>query len=119
MSLNSSIMPKLDYQMSRIWIEVASPSQLGQKFDENFLCSKHILKVYSIEEPSRKKKFIFIPDPILPVWLKIGHVSNQLYLPSRQVAAVSNEKLTGHIDGVGHKKIAIFECCFLRQINWR
>ena len=53
--------------MSRIWIEVARPlcettnkfdrlkSGSGQEFEENFLDSKHVLKVYF--KPSRKKIF--------------------------------------------------------------
>ena len=92
MSLKSSIMSKLDHQMSRIWIEVVSPILVttnkfgslksgictwyfssGKEFDENLLDSKHVLKVFF--KPSRKKKdFVFLPVPILPVWLKIGHL---------------------------------------------
>jgi hypothetical protein len=34
---------------------------------------KYVLKVYI--KPSRKNKdFVFKPDPILPVWVKIGHL---------------------------------------------
>ena len=45
----------------------------GQEFDEKFLDSKHVLKVYF--KPSRKNKiFVFLPDPILPVWLRILHL---------------------------------------------
>ena len=61
MSLKSSIMSKLAQQMS------------GQEFDKTFLFSKHVLKVYF--KPSRKNKaFIFLPDAILPGWLKILHL---------------------------------------------
>ena len=46
----------------------------GQEFDENFLDSKHVFKVYF--KPSRKNKdFVFLPDPILPGWLKILHLN--------------------------------------------
>ena len=46
----------------------------GQKFDQNFLDSKNILKVYF--KPSRKDKdFVFLPVPILPVWVKIGYLN--------------------------------------------
>ena len=45
----------------------------GQEFDEKFLDSKHVLKVYF--KPSRKNKdFVFLPVPILPGWLKIPHL---------------------------------------------
>ena len=45
----------------------------GQEFDEKFLDSKYVLKVYF--KPSRKKKyFVFLPLPILPVRLKILHL---------------------------------------------
>ena len=41
-----------------------------QEFDENFLDSKHLFK------SSRKNKdFVFLPVPILPVWVKIGHLN--------------------------------------------
>ena len=36
-----------------------------------------------------------------------------------QVAAESNQNLTGHIDGVDNIFSENFDCCFLRQINWR
>jgi hypothetical protein len=46
----------------------------GQEFDEKFLDSKHVLKVYF--KPSRKKiNFVFLPLPILPVRLKILHLT--------------------------------------------
>ena len=55
----------------------------GQEFDEKFLDSKHVLKVYF--KPSRKNKiFVFLPDPILPVWLRILHLklsSKFFFLP--------------------------------------
>ena len=45
----------------------------GQEFDEKFLDSKYVLKMYF--KPSRKNEnFVFLPDPILPVWLKILHL---------------------------------------------
>ena len=45
----------------------------GQEFDEKFLDSKHVLKVYF--KPSREKKYFgFLPLPILPVWLKFLHL---------------------------------------------
>ena len=60
----------------------------GQEFDEKFLDSKHVLKVYF--KPSRKKKyFIFLAIPILPGRLKILHLTNKskimnnLKLPNR------------------------------------
>ena len=43
----------------------------GQDFDKNVLDSKHVLKVYF--KPSRKD-FVFLLDPILPVWVKILHL---------------------------------------------
>jgi hypothetical protein len=44
-----------------------------QEFDEKFLDSKHVLKVYF--KPSRKNKdFVFLPVPILPGWLKVLHL---------------------------------------------
>ena len=46
----------------------------GKEFEENFLDSKHVLKIYF--KPRRKNPdFGFLPDHILPVWLKIGHLS--------------------------------------------
>jgi hypothetical protein len=48
----------------------------GQEFDEKFLDSKHVLKVYF--KPSRKNKdFVLLPVPILPGWLKILHLKQQ------------------------------------------
>ena len=42
-----------------------------------FLDSKHVLNVYF--KPSRKNEdFVFLPVQILPVWVKIGHLSNNL-----------------------------------------
>ena len=45
-----------------------------QEFDEKFLDSKHVLKVY-FKPISKNKDFVFLPVPILPFWLKIGHLS--------------------------------------------
>jgi hypothetical protein len=44
------------------------PDITAQEFDENFLDSKHVLKVYF-----KNKDFVFLPVPILPVCVKIGH----------------------------------------------
>ena len=42
----------------------------------------------------------------------------KLYLAGgKQVAAESNQNLTGHIDGVDNIFSENFDCCFLRQIN--
>ena len=50
---------------------------LGQEFDEKLLDSKHVLKL--IFKPSRKNKdVLFLPDPILNVWLKILHLIEEL-----------------------------------------
>ena len=47
----------------------------GQDFRKNFLCSKHVLKVYF--KPSRKNSdFLFLPFPSEPLWLKIHHIKN-------------------------------------------
>jgi hypothetical protein len=52
----------------------------GQEFDEKILDSKHVLKVYF--KPSRKKKyFVFLPLPILPVRLKILHLNIRYFFP--------------------------------------
>ena len=78
MILSSSIMSRLDHQTSRIWIEFAGPLletitkfdrlknwvhtwllNSVQEFDEKFLDSKHIFKVY-----------------FKPGWLKILHLSH-------------------------------------------
>ena len=46
----------------------------GQEFAKKLLDSKHVLKV--IFKPSRKNKdFVYLKDPILPVWVKILHLS--------------------------------------------
>ena len=60
-----------------IWWQVEKLStwllSWGQEFDEKFLDSNHVLKVYF--KPSRKNKdFVFLPVPILPGWLKILHL---------------------------------------------
>ena len=48
----------------------------GQEFDEKFLESKHVLNFKVYFQPSRKKKyFVFLPLPILPVRLKILHLN--------------------------------------------
>ena len=45
----------------------------GQEFDEKFLDSKHVLKVY-FKSSRKNKDFVFLPVPILPGWLKILHL---------------------------------------------
>ena len=90
MSLKSSILPKLDHQMSKIWIEVAGPlletisnidwlknwdliAQLRTGIWQKFLDSKYVLNV-NFKLSRKNNNFIFLPVPILPGWLIILHL---------------------------------------------
>ena len=44
----------------------------GQDYDKNVLDSKHVLKVY-FKLIRKYEYFVFLPDPILPVWVKTLH----------------------------------------------
>jgi hypothetical protein len=51
----------------------------GQEFDEKLLDSKHVLKVI-FKANRQNKDFLFLPDPILPGWLRILHL--KVVMPS-------------------------------------
>ena len=90
MSLKSSIMSKLDHQMSRIWIEVTSPLlETTNKFRRQksgaldiSVQDRNLTKTFYTQnmsckpsKPSNKNgDFVFLPVPILPVCLQIGHL---------------------------------------------
>ena len=68
----------------------------GKEFDEKFLDSKYVLKMYF--KPSRKNEnFVFLPDPILPVWLKILHLIELIiFKKMATLCAVNDRKYVFH-----------------------
>ena len=95
MSLKSSIMSKLDHQMSLVET-ISKFDKLStwllsseQEFDEMFLDSKHVLKVYF--KPSRKNQDVFfLPLPLQPVSLANGHLNDLMAYHSWQSRATNH-----------------------------
>ena len=127
MSIKSSVMSELDHQMSVSLIDFASPLlNPTSKFDllKNWApdCSaqdRNLTNIYQTQNMSsrKKKKKSFLPDAILPGWLKILHLIQSWKIVSLKCIHLS--LMTLYIAFTDFWPCILFHCTLVRfTIQW-